>query len=167
MWGRVIDRVGAVRVLRLCSMVIVFIPLPWVLTDDYFLLIGAQILSGLSWGGFNLAAFVYYLDSTRSTDRVRFIAYFNALNSLGVFIGATIGGWAAPYLPALAGHWPLQTVFVVSSIGRFIPGLLFQTVQDLPSRGRLSAMERLFFDPRLRIRTGVIRSVTRHFKRGL
>ncbi|MBN2377605.1 MAG: MFS transporter [Sedimentisphaerales bacterium] len=167
-WGRVIDRVGTVSVMRLCSMIIVFIPLPWVMTENYYILIVAQILSGLSWAGFNLAAFVYYLDSTRSMNRVRFIAYFNALNSLGAFFGATLGGWAAPYLPALTtSHSPLQTIFLISSIGRFLPGLLFQTIKVLPSRGRLSAVERLFFDPRLRIRTGVIRSVTRHFKRGL
>ncbi len=167
-WGRVIDRVGTVSVMRLCSMIIVFIPLPWVITDNYYILIVAQVLSGLSWAGFNLAAFVYYLDSTRSVDRVRFIAYFNALNSIGVFVGATLGGLVAPYLPALTvAHSSLQTIFVISSIGRFIPSLLFQTVKAMPSRGRLSAVERLFFDPRLRIRTGVVRSVVRHFKRGL
>ena len=167
LWGRIIDRMGAIRPLRVCAIIIALIPLPWVVFQDFRMLLGAQMVSGFAWSGFNLAAFVYYLGSVEPRTRVTSIAYFNALNLFCAFAGATLGGWLGPLLPALAGHY-LPTVFLASFVLRIGPALMFYTIkkEELPV-GRLTPLERMFFDPSLIMRPGITRSILKLPKRSV
>lgn len=165
LWGRIIDRLGAVVALRVSTLIVALLPILWVVWDDFWLLLVIQFLAGISWSGFNLAAFVYYLDSTMPQERVTKIAYFNVLNFLGVFAGATLGGILAPHLPVLEGKFALQSVFLLSGMIRFPAAMIFQFLPAQEAKGRLTAMEKLFLDPRLSMRTGITRSIMRHFRR--
>lgn len=166
LWGRIIDRLGAVLPLRLTAVTIALIPLPWVLFDNYLVLLATQFISGWAWSGFNLAVFVFYLDAIPKPLRINRIAQFNALNAFCVAGGATLGGWLGPLLPVWT-QYPLQMVFVVSAALRLVPAVMFQFLAEQPTPSKLSPLERLFFDPRLTLRTGVARSMLRLFKRGI
>jgi len=168
LWGRIIDRLGAIRPIRLCAIIIALVPLPWVVFQDYRMLLGAQVVSGFAWAGFNLAAFVYYLGSVEPRTRVTSIAYFNALNFFCAFVGATLGGWVGPMLPTITGHYLLQTVFLVSFVLRIGPALMYYTIkkEDLPV-SKLTPVERMFFDPTLIMRPGITRSILRLPKRSI
>lgn len=165
-WGPVIDRIGAVLPLRLCALVIALLPLPWVLSQNYAVLLAAQVAGGAAWCGFNLAGFVFYLNNVPPSVRVGRIAHFNALNLGCISAGAVLGGLIAPHLPGLGG-FPLHTIFVLSAVLRVGPALLFQLVKVDSARSSQAPLERLFFDPRLTLPSGVSRSVLRFFKREL
>lgn len=167
LWGRIIDRMGAIRPIRICAIIIALIPLPWVVFTDYRMLLFAQVVSGFAWSGFNLAAFVYYLGSVEPRTRVTSIAYFNALNFFFAFAGATLGGWLGPMLPVITYNY-LPTVFLVSFVLRIGPALMFYNIkkEHLPV-SKLTPVERMFFDPTLIMRPGVTRSILRLPKRSI
>jgi MFS family permease len=165
-WGRIIDRLGAITAIRFCTLVITLLPLPWVITDNYSILMCTQVLAGFSWAGFNLGVFVYYLNFQGHTTRVSSISYFNAINFFCVFVGATLGGLLGPCLPTIASY-QLQTIFAVSVLMRIIPTILFQGVKTEKQPQKFTAIERLFFDPNLNIRLGITRSILRFFKRDI
>jgi MFS family permease len=54
-------------------------------------------LAGTLWSGFNLAALNYIYDCVTKQRRGICSAYFDALNGIGVFLGATFGGLIATY----------------------------------------------------------------------
>ena len=165
-WGRIIDRVGTVLPLRLCALLITIVPLPWVVFRNLWILMVWQAIAGFAWAGFNLAAFVFYLSSSEPQIRVSRISYFNALTLFCVFVGSTLGGLLGPHLPLLAGHY-LQTVFFASFLLRLGPALLFRKVQEKPYKGKLTPLERFFFDPSLVMRAGIARSIFRLPKRSI
>lgn len=166
LWGRIIDRLGSVVALRFCALGITLLPLPWVITDNYLVLLGAQIFAGFCWAGFNLAVFVYFLNSSNCTTRVSSISYFYAINFFCVFVGATLGGLLGPHLPTIA-RFQLQTIFVVSVLMQIVPAILFQTVKIKKRPQKFTAIEKLFFDPSLNIRPVITRSILRLFNRNL
>ena len=165
LWGGIIDRVGAILPLRLCAIIITLIPLPWVIFENYWLLLCAQILSGFAWAGFSLAVFVYYLGSVAPQTRISGMSYFNALGLFCASAGSTLGGWLGPYLPVLTNYY-LQTVFLISFALRLGPALMFYRIKEekLPA-GKLTLVEKLFFEPTLILRPSIARSMLRLPKR--
>ena len=166
LWGHIIDRFGSVPAMRLSAIIICILPLPWVITTSYPLLLIAQIAGGFSWSGFNLATFTFYLGSLKPHERISHIAYFNTINFFCIFVGATLGGLIIPYLPQVA-HWQLQSIFVFSSLVRLGPAALFQLVRHEKYAGAMNTFERFFFDPTLTLRTTVTSSILRYFKKQL
>jgi len=164
LWGKIIDRVGSILPIRLCAFMVAMVPLLWVIYENYRVLFLAQILVGISWGGYNLSAFTFYLSAVKPRERVSNIAYYNAFNFFGVFAGATLGGWLAPHLPQLM-KFHLQTVFLVSAILRLAPALMYHKIKEQPYIGKLNALERMFFYPQFTMRNGITRSIMRHLKR--
>ena len=127
-WGRHADRAGCMKVIRLTSLLLPLLPLMWLVSASKPYLIFIQIVSGFAWAGFNLAASNFIFDAVSEVKRVRCIAYFNLINGLGIFFGATIGGLLIEHLPRLMGSGILM-IFLVSGLLRlavrfvFLPGL--------------------------------------------
>jgi MFS family permease len=166
LWGRIIDRLGAIAPIRFCALGITLLPLPWVITGNYWLLMCTQVLAGFCWAGFNLAVFVYYLNYQGHAMRVSSISYFNAINFFCVFVGATLGGLLGPHLPTVA-KYQLQTIFIASVLMRITPALLLRNVKMEKPPQKFTAIERLFFDPKFNIFPGITRSIFRLFKRDI
>jgi hypothetical protein len=166
-WGKICDRVGCVTPMRLAAFLITILPLMWVITQNYYLLLFNQLVAGIAWGGFMLATFNYTLGALAPTDRVNNISYLNAITFICIFLGALMGGLIGPLLPKISDY-QLHSVFLLSVLIRIGPALLFQLVsEDKPLHSRLSPMERFFFDPRLSLRLGLTRSVFSRQKRPL
>lgn len=166
LWGRIIDRLGAIAPIRFCALGITLLPLPWVITDNFAVLMCTQVLAGFCWAGFNLGVFVYYLNYQGHTMRVSSISYFNAINFFCVFVGATLGGLLGPHLPTLA-RYQLQTIFIVSVLMRIAPAILFRKVIMEKPPQKFTVIERLFFNPKFNIFPGITRSIFRFFKRDI
>jgi MFS family permease len=166
LWGRIIDRLGAIVPIRFCALGITLLPLPWVITENYWLLMCVQVLAGFCWAGFNLGVFVYYLNYQGHTMRVSSISYFNAINFFCVFVGSTLGGLLGPYLPTVA-KYQLQTIFIVSVLIRIAPAILFRKVIMEKQPQKFTVIERLFFNPKFNIFPGITRSIFRFFKRDI
>jgi MFS family permease len=166
-WGRLSDVFGNRLILVLTGAVIPFLPALWLVSSDFWYLIGVQILGGLCWAGFNLSAGNFLYDLVPSPKRTTYLAFHNVVLSIGVFLGAILGGLLAAVIPpvfAVAGHSvtllsTLQAVFLISTLVRLITALAFlpklrevRAVRPMSVRGlvfrvtRFNALSGLIFD---------------------
>jgi MFS family permease len=166
LWGRVISRLGAIAPIRLCAIGITLLPLPWVITGNFWALMFVQALAGFFWAGYNLAVFIYYLNYQGHVIRVSSISYFNAINFFCVFAGSTLGGLLGPYLPTVATY-RLQSIFIVSVLIRVVPAIMLQKIKIEEPARKFTTIERLIFNPRFNLSLGITRSVFRFFKRDI
>jgi MFS family permease len=128
-WGRLVDRWGSLTVLKLAIIGIFIQPLPWVFATNFWLLFVFQVLAGISWCGFNLAIFTFYISATRPYERVAAVSYFNAIYFMSFFIGTTLAGVVLPRLP-IVSQWSLQSLFLLSAIVRILPLILLHYIGD-------------------------------------
>jgi MFS family permease len=166
LWGRLIDRLGAIAPIRFCALGITLLPLPWVITGNFWLLMCTQVLAGFCWAGFNLGVFVYYLNYRGHALRVSSISYFNAIYFFCVFVGSTLGGLLGPHLPTITTY-QLQTIFIISVLLRIAPAFLLQSIKIEKPPQKFTTIERLFFNPKFNIFPGITRSIFRLFKRDI
>ncbi|MCX7009167.1 MAG: MFS transporter [Kiritimatiellaeota bacterium] len=120
-WGRVGDRHGNRSVLIATSCVLPILPILWACTGNFWLLLGAQIVSGATWSGYNLAIQNFILDAVTPTKRAKVYSYYSLINGVFIFIaGTVIGAWLANHLPSAYHLGPLHVTFVSSLPAVFI-----------------------------------------------
>jgi MFS family permease len=126
-WGALSDRHGNRSVLVATSCLMPLLPLFWIFSTHYWVLLLAQVLSGACWSGFNLAATNFVYDAVSQAKRARVFSYYNLLNGLFSVGGAVlIGAPLAEHVPAAFAIGPVQitlisslpVVFLVSSAAR-------------------------------------------------
>lgn len=165
LWGRLCDRIGYVIPMRLQVTVVLGLPLVWIITDNFWLLMGTQVFAGLSWGGLTLTSFNYSLNAIGHQSRLSSLSYLNFLSGLCICLGTTLGGWLGPMLPAFSDS-QYHSVFLFSTLLRIVPVVLFQLLPtDQPPKTKMSTLERFFFDPRLGLRMGFDRVIISRFRR--
>jgi MFS family permease len=128
-WGDLSDRHGNRAVLKATSCLLPTLPLFWIFSDNYLVLLLAQVVSGATWSGFNLAASNFVYDAVTPAKRARAFSYYNVINGLfSVAGGMLIGAAIAEHVPAKFSLGlihvtlisSLPVVFVVSSIARAV-----------------------------------------------
>ena len=144
MWGRISDRFGNRLILATTGLIIPFFPSLWLVSSNYWYLLALQATGGLVWAGFSLSAGNFVYDVVPSPKRATYVAYHNVLMSIGVFVGAMLGGWLGQALPTritLGGttfSWgsALLGVFLVSTLTRLAVALTFipllREVREVP-----------------------------------
>jgi MFS family permease len=144
LWGRHADLVGNVRVLRLAGFLVTLNPLFWLLSHNVFYLSLVQMVVGFAWGGVTLCATNFIYDAVTPQKRVRCISYFNVINGIALFLGASLGGFLASRLPPLQGY-SLLSLFALSSVCRLsFYFLLFHRFKEVRPSREVSIQE-LFF----------------------
>ncbi len=125
-WGGITQKYGNGIVLKYSSILIAFIPLLWLVSQDFNYLIFIRIFDGFIWGAFNLSAYNYLLSSSSLTERSAYVSNYNLFTGLATFLGAIIGGFIAihslEYSLFLVG---IPLVFLISGILRLIISLTF------------------------------------------
>lgn len=128
-WGRVGDAFGHRLVLAVTGFTLPVMPALWLLCNDYWYLLAAQVVSGVFWGGFTLSATNILYDLVPSSgERVPYLASHNVSVGIGTFGGALLGGWLANHLPdaVYAGQGLFQPesvlcwLFLISAVARLI-----------------------------------------------
>ena len=122
-WGRRADMAGNIKVVRLTSMLLPFVPLLWLASSNVYYLMVANIVSGFAWSGFGLSAVNFVYDASEKGNRTKQIALFNAADGIACCLGALIGGFLVPHLPVLLGY-QLRSLFTVSGVLRGVVVLL-------------------------------------------
>jgi len=84
---------GARRLLRLAGVAVVPLPALWTFTNDYTVLVGIQLFSGIAWGAHELATFLLFFDAIRPEERTRVLTWFNLASATAMVTGAALGGW--------------------------------------------------------------------------
>ena len=119
-WGRLIDSRGTKFVLYICGMLTPLIPILWLFSTNFYYLMAAEALSGISWAGFNLSASNFIFDAVKPENRVRCIAYYKFFEGIAIFFGVVIGGFLINSLPPWIFASSIPIVFLISGILRLI-----------------------------------------------
>jgi len=143
-WGKIGDRAGNIKVLKITSFMIPLVPLLWIVSHQFYYLIMVQIFSGFVWGGFSLASVNFLYDASPPENRTRWIALFNAASGSAICLGALLGGFIAVYLPPLLGY-NLLTLFLLSGLMRGVAAVgIFRYVSEVRRVPKISTIELLF-----------------------
>lgn len=132
-WGKVSDKYGNLKVVKIATLLIPIVPLLWLgtlLMADKITMIAyiavVNIFSGFVWAGFNLCAVNFIYDAVSREKTALCSAYFNVMNGFGIFFGALIGGLLASIENLPFGISALILVFVISGIMRYVGHLFFR-----------------------------------------
>jgi MFS family permease len=90
-WGKFTDRFGNKRTLKYSGVLVALQPLYWLVSDNFYYLVGINMFSGMFWAGFNLAAGNYILEACSAPVRARCVAYYTMTLGAFVFVGSMIG----------------------------------------------------------------------------
>jgi MFS family permease len=122
--GKYSDKVGNILMLRIGSLIIPFLPLMWVfMSDPLEIVLGPQLLGGVGWTMFNMAAFNFIFDSIDTHKRGYYLAYYNLLVGIGIFFGGILGGVISQLPISFMDH--TRFLFLLSAIGRGIVVIIF------------------------------------------
>jgi len=143
-WGAIGDRHGNRAVLVATGSLLPILPLLWVFSTNYGVLLFAQVVSGAAWSGFNLAASNFIYDSVAPHRRPRAISYYSTINgSFSVIGGMGMGALLASHVPSelhlglvhITLTSSLPVVFVASGIARAVAAAImlpqFSEVRDV------------------------------------
>ncbi len=146
-WGYICDRWGNRLVMVTSCCMLPVLPALWLFSENYYYLLGVQVMSGLAWGGFTLSTsnYLYDLRPARA-DFASYAAVQSSVSAVGVFCGALLGGYLASALPHLVAllpeSWQLEhsvvLIFATSSLLRvgiaawFIPRSVELRVRHRP-----------------------------------
>ena len=117
--GKVSDRYGNIRLLKIASFCFMISPFLWMVSKNpYYLMSVPKLFSGIAWAGLGLASGNYIYDAVRQEKRSFGVAYFNLLNGVGAFVGASIGALIA--LVNITFMNKILFIFLISGILRVI-----------------------------------------------
>jgi len=129
-WGRIADKYGNKPVMLICGNILGFTPFLWAITmpSNYFVIIPfLYIIAGISWAGFNIAAFNIVLKLSPKQDRAFFLSVNMLLPSITAFIAPLISGLLIDSIGAYRiniGFYyfgAFQLVFVIGGLMRSLP----------------------------------------------
>jgi len=126
LWGKFLDRYGCVKTMNITRWIIPIVPCLWLISPSVYWLAIVQIISGIGWAGFNLAAGTFTYHAVTKERMSLCVAYSSIFNGFGIFLGATLGGLITS-LPIKFMNIYLF-VFLVSGIARLI---VITTIQPL------------------------------------
>ena len=146
-WGRIADVYGNRLILIVTSISLPIVPLLWLVSANFWWLIVAQAVSGLTWSGFTLGAGNLLYELVPRTRRAAYVAFHNVGNAAGVFAGAMIGAALVLVLPPRAVFFGTDTsssllyLFALSGLVRaIVAALLARRVREIRKpRKELSA----------------------------
>jgi MFS family permease len=130
-WGRRADRAGNMKIIQITSRLMPVVPLLWLVSGNPAYLVFANVVSGFTWSGFNLASLNFVYDASDPGSRTKQIAVFNSISWLAVCTGALLGGYLIPHLPTVLGY-QMRTLFTISGVLRgLIVLLLLRTLHEV------------------------------------
>jgi MFS family permease len=126
--GRISDKFGNVKLLRMGAITIPFLPILWLFFNNPIgIILGPQLLSGIGWTAFNLATSNFIFDNISSKKRGKYIALYNLLIGLAIISGGLIGSCIISFIPI---HFmnKYHCLFLISGIVRLVVviGLMYK-----------------------------------------
>lgn len=164
-WARVADRWGQMLVIRICALLLSFIPLLYLGDGSIWPLLLGWVAGGMVWSGLNLASFNLVTETATPRRRVRCYAYLQA--TVGIVVAAYMFGFGAlaDHLPRLFRH-QIQTIFLFSVVLRLLPalGLIF-LVKERVLRPPASVRALIAELPAVRPAMEILRELMRPFSK--
>jgi len=120
LWGVLADNYGNYRILVVTTIFIPIVPILWILSQNpIYMIFVPSLVSGVSWAGFNLAEGNFIYDNVSQQKRGLAVSYYNLLNGIGVFFGATLSAILIKFL-TVSFIEPLFLIYIFGGIIRMI-----------------------------------------------
>lgn len=131
--GSLTDKFGTVRIMKISSFLISFIPLLWIFSIfllkfnsgvliSYLIVI--ELFSGFVWASFNLASSNFIYDAVTKPKIILCFTYFSFLNAVGAFFGGVIGGQISSISTiSIFGLTGILILFLISFVLRLLPSI--------------------------------------------
>ncbi len=116
-WGKYADKTGNLKVMRIVSFAIPFVPLLWLVSHNVFYLVSVQLFSGACWAGFDLCSGNFIYEAAPLGKRLKYIAYHKALSTLFMALGALTGAFLLGVVRPVLGY-NILALFVLSGVLR-------------------------------------------------
>jgi MFS family permease len=116
--GGLAHRLGARRLLWLSGMAVIPLSSLWVISTNFWYLIGVQMLSGMAWGGFELAVLLVFFEAIPAAHRTPLMTIYNLGHALATAVGSILGGAILVYGNKAPGAF--WTIFLVSAASRLV-----------------------------------------------
>lgn len=120
-FGRTMDRKGALWVQMVCGFTIPLLPLAWMFITAPWQVGLINTLGGFIWAGYNLSNFNLLLDMTPEQGRARAVALYQTASFASAVLGPLLGGY-------LADAISFQLIFGLSAAGRTLGMFIFLLV---------------------------------------
>jgi len=148
-WGKFSDKYGNYEVFKITIILVALCPITWIFhTSPIYLILVPQLLSGIGWGGFNLAASNYIFDCVTPQKRALAVSYHELLNGIGTFAGATTGAILITKLSFMSIN-PIFLIFIISGIARLAVGIIMipkiKEVRECKEFDNLNFIKKIFF----------------------
>jgi len=130
-WGKYADKVGNLKVMRIVSFALPFVPLLWLVSHNVFYLVAVQLFSGVCWAGFDLCSGNFIYEAAPLGKRLKYIAYHRALTTAFMAMGALIGAYLLGIVRPVLGY-NILALFVLSGVLRFaITMVMFPKLKEV------------------------------------
>jgi MFS family permease len=106
------------KLLILSTIGIATSPLWWSLTQNYWLVLAIEFLSGCYWAAFELSTILLYFQKIDDRERTSIITYITFLNTTGMVIGSMLGAWFMKSLPTSWDNY--LALFAASTVLRIL-----------------------------------------------
>lgn len=118
-WGKLVDRSGSMKLMKISSMFIPFIPVLWLFSSNVAYLVMVQLLSGTVWAAFDLSNQTFVYKEAPHEKRLRYIVYQKSLTTFAMALGGLVGALVIPFMLPIFGNQILG-LFLVSGILRLV-----------------------------------------------
>ena len=118
-WGKLVDRSGSMRVMKIASVFIPFVPVLWLFSANIIYLVFVQLLSGTVWAAFDLSNQTYVYREAPQDKRLRYIIYQKSLTTFAMAAGAFAGAFLLPVMFPVFGNQILG-LFLLSGVLRLL-----------------------------------------------
>jgi MFS family permease len=118
LFGRVMDRMGALKTQAFTGLLIPIIPTAWIWVTAPWQVGVLEAYAGLIWAGYNLANFALLLELTPDSHRPQAVALYQTVVFTSAVVGPLLGGW-------LADTFGFHVIFAASGAGRLLGILLY------------------------------------------
>jgi MFS family permease len=125
--GRLVARVGSVRLLQLGGVAIIPLSALWLVSAQVGYLIGVQVVAGACWAGYELAAALLFFDAVQHRQRTGVVTIHNLGLSIATLSGAAAGGVTLRWLGE--NQTAYFTLFAVSGLLRLLTLPLLRRVR--------------------------------------
>jgi MFS family permease len=97
-WGKIVDSSGALKLMKIVSWAIPFIPVFWLFSSNIAYLMAVQFISGISWAAFDLSNQTHICAASPEDKKLHYIVYQRVVITLASAIGPLLGAYLVNYM---------------------------------------------------------------------
>ena len=87
------NKYGVRALLILSGVIMIPLPAMWLCSREVWFLMGIQTVAGMSWGGFELAIMLIFIETIPGESRTNVLTLYNLGYALASVLGSLLGGW--------------------------------------------------------------------------